>query len=134
MKTENEILTDIYHIITTGAIGSLVGGVYKKTRPSDSVLEDCIIHLIPGIKAKFLQNGALYVKIFYKDILENNTYFENAARGSYLEGLLYDLSEVLLTTEGYSFEVQTRETYTEKIPDIHQHYAILKMNFKLTIN
>lgn len=33
---------------------------------------------------------------------------------------------------GYSFNLDTRETYTEKVDaeDINQHYAILKINFK----
>lgn len=133
MKTQNEILSDIFGIIQNSPINALSGGIYKKTRPTDSELEDCVISLISGTNAKFLQDGALYVKIFYLDINSNNTYSEDSLNGQAKETLLFNLSETLLNTEGYSFEIQTRETYTEAVEEIHQHYAILKINFKITI-
>lgn len=135
MKTQNSILTDIWDIIKASPIDALNGGIYKVIRPTDSTFEDCIIHLINGITGKFLQDGALFVKIFYLDLNINNTYYEDTKRGGELEQLLIDLSQTLLSTNGYSFEVSSRETYTEAVQgDIWQHYAILKMNFKLTNN
>ena len=134
MKTQNAILTDIYKIIKASPINDLGGGVYKKTRPTASILEDCVISLISGARAKFLQDAALYVKIFYNDIKSNNTYSENELSGQAKEQLLINLSETLLSTSGYSFEIESRETYTEKVldDDINQHFAILKINFLLT--
>lgn len=133
MKTTNEILSDIWKVVSAdSAIAGLSGGIYKKTRPTDSNLVDCVIHLIPGTAAKFLTDGAIYVKLFYKDINTNNSYFEDTAFGQVLEQMLIDLSGILLKTEGYAFEIQTREHYTEAVEDIHQHYAILKMNFQIT--
>lgn len=135
MKTTNEILTDIWNIVTNDvAIAALNGGIYRKTRPTDSELNDCVIHLIPGVSAKFLNDGAIYIKLFYNDIFVNNSYLEDSITGSTFEQLLIDLSKTLLSTEGYSFDVQSREHYTEKVDEIHQYYAILKMNFKLTQN
>lgn len=132
MKTQNIILTDIWKIIKASPINNLNGEVYKKTRPTDSELEDCVISLIGGGNAKFLQSSALYVKIFYKDIFFNNSFFEDDQNGQVKEQLLYDLSETLLKTSGYSFDIESRETYTEAVREINQHYAILKMNFQLT--
>ena len=134
MKTKNAILTDIWQIISAGAIGALSGGVYKNTRPTDSELEDCVIRSVSGNTAKFLQNGALYVQIFYKDIFVNNINTEDTANGQTIEQLLIDLSEELLALSAYSFEIQSRETYTEAVQDVKilQHYAILKMNFLIT--
>lgn len=138
MKTQNDILTDIYKIVKSSPIDALNGGVYKKIRPTNSKLEDCVIHLINGNNAKFLQDAALYVKIFYNDIQDDNTYYEDAKRGGELEQMLYDLSTTLYNANGYSFELQSRETYTEAVEGdkskIHQHYAILKINFLITIN
>ena len=57
MKTVNEILTDIYKIIKASPIDALNGGVYKNTRPTGSTLEDCVISLISGVKAKFVQES-----------------------------------------------------------------------------
>lgn len=133
MKTTNQILTDIWAIVTASPINALTGGVYKKTRPTGSVLEDCVISLISGKSAKFVQDGAIYIKIFYADILLNNSWLEDTTNGAAKETLLYNLSETLLKTNGYSFYVQSREVYTEAVEELRQHYAILKMNFKLTV-
>jgi hypothetical protein len=134
MKTRNDILTDIFKIISASPIKTAInGGIYKVTRPTDSKLEDCIFHLINGVNDKFLQYSALYVKIFYNDLLINNTYSEDLSKGSTFERLLFDLSVILLHTNGYSFDIQTRETYTEAVIETRQHYALLKINFLLTI-
>ena len=77
--------------------------------------------------------SALYVKIFYVDSEQNNTFYEDSKRGGELENLLINLSTVLLKDNIYSFNVNSRETYTAKVDEIHQHYAILKMNFKVLI-
>lgn len=135
MKTQNEILTDFYQVIKDSPIDALNGGIYKKTRPTASDLEDCVFHIIPGFNAKFLQDGGLFVKIFYLDTEENNTYSEDDLNGQAKERLLFDLSEDLIRMPHYSFQIQSRETYTEKVIDdeIHQHYAVLKINFKILI-
>lgn len=134
MKTKNEILTDIVQVVEASPIFNLAGNVYKKTRPTGSKLEDCVVSLIPGVTAKFLQDGAIYIKIFYLDINESNSYYEDTLNGQVKEQLLIDLSETLLNMNGYSFEIQSRETYIEKVEEIHQHFAILKMNFLITNN
>ncbi len=133
-KTQNEILTDIYLLVKSTPINDLNGEVYKKTRVNDSTLEDCVISLISGNSAKFLQDSALYVKIFYNDIFTANTYSEDSTRNQIIEGLLWDLSELLLSYEGYSFDVQSREIYSESVDEINQHYVILKMNFQIAIH
>lgn len=136
MKTQNEILTDIYKIIKNSPIDALNGGIYKKTRPTNSSLEDCVISLISGINGKFLQDSGLFVKIFYHDIKNaDSTYSEDSIKGQQMETLLFNLSETLLNTNGYSFDIQSRETYTEKVieDNIDQHYAVLKINFKITM-
>lgn len=133
MKTKNEILTILYKAVSASPINALTGGIYKNYRPSGSVLEDCVISLISGTNAKHLQIGAVSIKIFYLDLFENNTYYENEKRGEELEKLLINLSvELLKNNTGISFDVQSRETYTAKVLEINQHYAILKMNYKLT--
>ncbi len=134
MKTKNEILTDIVHVVEASPIIDLAGDVYKKTRPTESKLEDCVVSLISGSTAKFLQDGAIYIKIFYLDINEQNSYYEDTLNGQAKEQLLIDLSTTLLSMNGYSFEIQSRETYIEKVEEINQHFAILKMNFLITNN
>ena len=62
----------------------------------------------------------------------NNTWYEDTLNGSAKELLLWNLSEELLKMPGYSFEVESRELYTEGVQEINQHYAILKINFLIT--
>lgn len=136
MKTQNDILTGIIDLLVASPINDLNGGIYKKTRPTGSDLEDCVITLIAGTNAKFLQSAGLYIKIFYNDINQVNSYFEDSKRGGELEKLLFDFSDVLLKNNEYSFQIETRETYTEKVLEEHinQHYALLKINFRTLIN
>lgn len=137
MKTTNQILTDFYKVVTANVdIQALNGGVYKKIRPTDSQLNDVVVSIITGISGKFLNDGALSVKIFYNDLFINNSWIEDMALGSQLEQILINISTTLLQLNGYSFEVQTREHYTARIDDenTHQHYAILKMNYLVTQN
>lgn len=131
MKTKNEILTDVISVINSTPILALNGDIYKKIRKTDSKLEDCVLNVIPGVIGKFIQDGALYVKIFYNDISIDNSFYENTLRSQYMETLLYDLSESLLKNNTYSFDVMSRDISTESVEEIHQHFAILKINFKL---
>lgn len=133
IQTTNEVLSYIRTLLIASPINALSGGIYKKTRPNDSILEDCVFHVIAGTTEKFLQNGALYVKIFYNDIFISNTYYEDSARGQILEKLLQEFSSVLLADDNYNFFERSRELYTEAVPEIHQHYAILKINFEILI-
>jgi len=133
MKTTNEILNDIYAIVNTSfSTSNLTGAIYKKTRPTDSQLEDTIISLISGNNAKFVTDGAIYIKTFYKNLFINNTYYEDMERGQYIENLYIPLSETLVNTTGYFFDVQSREIYPEKVEEFEEYFIILKMNFKLT--
>jgi hypothetical protein len=132
MLTTNEILTAIVTIIKASPIAALNGEIYKTTRPSNRELEDCIITVLNGANAKFVQIGALTVKIFFKDIQSGDTYFEDTLNGQAKEKLLFDLSETLLKKSGYFFLVESRTLNIEAVPEIHQHYAILSINFKLT--
>jgi len=131
MTTTNNILTEVWNIVSSSPISALSGGIYKNTRPTDSALEDCIISMFPGVSGKFLCDGQISIKIFYKDLFSNNTYVEDSLKGQAMEGLLNDLSLILLTNNTIIFYVESREGYTAPVNEIHQHYAILKMKFKL---
>ncbi|MBK8807766.1 MAG: hypothetical protein IPO21_14425 [Bacteroidales bacterium] len=133
MKTKNDIIKQIITIINGTAIKDLNGSVTAETRLTDSVLNDCVVAIIASTTDKFIRYGALTVKIFYQDTFLNNTYFEDLTTGATIETLLYNLSTTLLTTNGYSFDVNSRELYTERVQDDnkHEHFAILKINFKL---
>lgn len=134
MKTTNQILSDIYNVVKANLdIQALNGTVYKKTRITNSDLNDTVISLINGVSGKLLNDGAIYIKIFYNDLCINNSWIEDMSLGSQLEQILIAISETLLKLNGYSFNVQTREHYTDKVEleEVKQHYTILKMNFRI---
>jgi len=140
MRTENDILTDIYKIVKGSPINNLDGGIWRQTRPTDSQLQDCVISLITGGTHKFLQSSALYVKIFYKDLFYNNTYSQDFVTAGQMQTLLFDLSETLLKTNGYSFDIQSRDIHSEQVQtsigvegENKEHYMVLIINFQNTL-
>lgn len=132
MIPQNQILTRVISEIQKTEIVNLTGGIYKKTRPTDSFLEDCTVNLITGGIGKFIQDGSLRVHLFYMDINILDTYYEDSNKAQIFENLLFNLSELLLLANiGVYFFENTREIYTSKIEDIHQHFAILKIDYKI---
>lgn len=131
MKTHNEILTAVYNLVKTTSINNLSGEIYKNTRPTDSKLDDCVISVKMGVSGKIIQDGLLTVSLFYLDILQGNSFTEDTLKSHSMELLLQSLSALLLKMNGYAFYPDTREIHVNAIPEIRQHYAILKINFKL---
>lgn len=126
MITQNEILTEVYNRCTFDISGS----VYKVIRPTDSETEDCVLNVLSGGVTKFEQDGQLSVKLYSFDLFINNSYYQDTSRTSEFESMLFDFSNELISDSFISFEVESREIYTEKLQDTNQHYTILKMNFK----
>lgn len=129
MKTVNEILTDIIAKLNDSAIAGLTGSIYKNKRREGSELEDCVVSIISGNNDKFLRSGKLIIKIFYPDIIIEESNYEDSLRGQALEKMLYDFSETTLNgSSGYSFYASSRETYTDAVEELDQHYAVLRIN------
>ena len=138
MMTQKQIKNIIYSVVQDSPIpGIITGGVYIVMRPTDSIVEDCVISLISGITGKFLQDGAAQIKIIFNDLKNGNHYMEDTSRGEVFDILLFDLSTTLLKNDlGVSFDITSREIYVSRIAseqslDVYQHYVILKMNFKI---
>jgi hypothetical protein len=132
MKTKNEILTDIYIESISSPLQGLSGEVYKNTRPTGSIAVDTVISMFSGVTGQFLQNGTLLIRIFYPDIFQDNTYYEDSEKGQELEQMLIDFSETLLKNNEYSFDVRTRETKTIKSQETDEHIASLMIDLLLT--
>jgi len=131
MKTTTDVITDVIEVIKASSIPANTNGeIYRKTRPTESELEDTVVHIIPGVQGKFVFDGTVFVKIFYKNIQLGTTWAENSTRAVQLEALLYQLSQNLLDMPEYTYYIQSREIYTEPVLEVQQYYAILKINFK----
>lgn len=134
MKTQNDILDDVYGLLKLSPISTTYScPIYKQTRPAGSLAKDCVFHTILGVNSKFYRMGVLTVRIYYPDINNGSTYYEDTITGELLEQALIDFSGVLVNKSGYHFEIESRETFTEAVEEIHQHCALLKIKFK-TLN
>lgn len=130
MKTINELLTDVYHVVQASLIASLDGEIYKNdARPPKSEKEDCVIRVIAGTTGKHTQIHALSVALFYKAHKAGDVITEDSTRGQALHRLLLDLCDELNSMQGYVFALDSREVYSEKIQNVDQYYAILRINF-----
>jgi len=130
MERYSTLLTYIWNLTKTEIQSEITGNVYKKVRPVSSQVEDCVISIINGFTAKFVQNGAVYIKIFYKDVLSENTYFEDTEKSAVFETILFNLSNKLLVQNFIVFDIKSREIYSEPVNETNEHYCILKLNFK----
>lgn len=141
MITKTDILNTIYKKVTASDIPSVItGDVSLEVRATDSIVEDCVISVFLENTGKFIKAGVLIIKIFYIDIEEKNSYYEDTLRGATLESLLSVFSETLLKNNIYSFEKGSRRLTTEAVMNnqgstiVNQHYAILTLNFKILIS
>lgn len=131
MKTQNEILIDFYIVAKNALSGNIGGNVYKKTRPTDNVSEDCVLHLFTGVSGKFVQDGSISIKIYYQDIKNGDNYYEDMERGQELEQLLWGLFDSLIDLPDYAIYKNTREFNVDAIPEVNQHLVTMNFNFKI---
>jgi hypothetical protein len=130
MKSKNEILTAVMK--EAQAFLTIGGNVYKQTRPTGSTSEDCVVSLMAEAAGKFVQNGRLYVKIFYPNLYVGNTWYENMPRGQQLEQQLENFSNHLAQKSIVHMNTQSRRIRTVPMPPdtTQEHYALLQIDYE----
>lgn len=132
--TGNELLTYMYkHIVQLKNDGYLPikGDVYKANeRPLDANTEDCCILVIGGNSLQ-IQEGDVVVNIYVPDIMNaEGLWKENRARTEQMEYILESLPMLLTSMGDVRFTIGGMIlTFEEE--GIHQHFASIKMNFKV---
>lgn len=120
MKTQNEILSDIYARISS-YLGEFSGKVYKYTRPLDSTKEDVVISLLGNVTSKFQNINTLYIQCFCEDILVENTYYPDFLKLDAFERLLYKVSTELSFSNTYQVDLRTRTFDIEQVRTEGRH-------------
>lgn len=130
MKSKNEILTAVMK--EAQAFLTIGGHVYKQTRPTGNTSEDCVVSLMADAAGKFVQNGRLYVKIFYRNLFIRNTWYEDMTRGQQLEQMLENFSNHLVLKSIIHLDLQSRRIRTVPMPPdtTQEHYALLQIDYK----
>lgn len=132
--TGNELLTYMYkHIVQLKNEGYLPinGNVYKANeRPLDANAEDCCISVIGGNSLQ-IQEGDVVVNIYVPDIMNTEGLWkENRARTEQMEYILESLPMLLSSMGDVRFTIGGMILTLEE-EGIHQHFASIKMNFKV---
>jgi hypothetical protein len=132
--TGNKLLTYIYQRVKQlkdeGYL-PIKGNVYKANeRPLDAQTEDCCIAIIAG-NASQIQEGEAVVNIYVQDVMNaEGLWKENRERTEAMEHILEGLP-MLLTAMGDIHFTASGMILTLEEEDIHQHFASIKMSFKV---
>lgn len=133
-KTGKQIQGDIYRLLRASDLSAIVSGkVYRNgTRPRDSKTEDIIVTFTTGLPTE-IQEGVVTINIFVADIdpFENGVMIENGERTAELEQVAQNWVDSLSASQSdYLFDLQ-QTIYTENEPDIHQHFVVIKLHYRL---
>lgn len=133
-KTGKQIQGDIYRMFRESTLASVLSGdVYRGgLRPRNSDKEDAVIIFTTGLPTE-IQEGIVTVNIFVPDIdpYDNGVMVENGQRTEELEGLAAEWVESLTADKScYKFDLQ-QAIYTEEEADIHQHFVVVKLHYRL---
>ena len=132
--TGNELLTYMYRLVVqlkNEGYLPIKGNVYKANeRPLDANTEDCCIAIIGG-NALQIQEGDVVVNIFVPDVMNaEGLWKENRERTEAMEHILEGLPMLLTSMGDVRFTIGGMILTLEE-EGIHQHFASIKMNFKV---
>lgn len=138
MKTGAEIQTDIINLLENSELANSVSGsVYRakpnsSLRPRDSKLEDILVIFTTGTTEQ-INEGIVTINVFVSDIAteDNGVLVENGRRTAEVEQLCKAWVESLTAAKSeYLFNLE-QMIYTEVEPEIHQHFAVIKLHFRI---
>lgn len=132
MKTEKEILSDMYRMIDGSTLAEKVNGkVYLEGhRPPDSRKEDIVIIFTAGLPGD-MDTGAVTVHVYVEDKdFGNGCPEEDAGRVAEIEAAARDWFKSL-TAAGSNYKFGLRQTIGSQAgEDDGQHYVVISLNYK----
>lgn len=132
-KTSKQVQGDVYRLLKDSTLYTMISGeVYRNGyRPRDSRKEDAVVIFTTGL-ADEIQTGVVTVNIYVpdKDLFGNGVLVEDGERTEELERLADSWVESLTAEiSNYKFKLQ-QTIYTEAESDIHQHFIVVKLQYK----
>lgn len=133
MLTAKQVQNDIYQMLRTSTLSSMISGVVYKAgyRPRDSRLEDAIVIFTAGLTAE-VETGVVTINLYVPDIdaFDNGVLVEDGARTTELENAAAEWVETL-TAEKSNYKFSLNKTiYTEADTDIKQHFVVIVLEYK----
>lgn len=137
MKTEQQIIDDIFQMVKHDRFGHVISGhVYKNgTRPRDSQLEDIVVILTTADAHYQIQNGYITILCYVPDIqpYANGVYVKDGCRLVELEYVAKTFAESLTcAVSNYNFTISRLVSIA--IEEIHQHAVSLQLSFRYACN
>lgn len=133
-KTGSQIQGAVFAMLRGSRLAREINGsVYRDGyRPRDSKKEDAIVIFTAGT-ADEVQEGVVTINIFVPDIDSDNdgTWVKDGRRTEQIEILAQEWFKTLSTVESnYLFSLKQAIT-TDEMPEIHQHFVIVRLGFRL---
>lgn len=135
MKTGGQIENDVYELLSSSKIKTLITGkLYRDIsyRPIGSMTEDAIVIFTTGLSNQ-VQTGIVTINIYIPDIdaFKNGVLVKDKKRCDKMEEAVKDWVSTLTASKSkYLFTMQ-QTIYTEQEAEIHQHFVVVKLKYKL---
>lgn len=133
-KTAYMILDDVVAKLKVGGMESVISGkIYKKKRPDNSMLEDCVVSFKTGADGQF-QNGVVTINVYVSNVNNGqSSLVENVARTSLIESELSRIYRRFTTGEYLFTPANIVETWEVEDSNMHQHFVHLDLEFNRII-
>lgn len=138
MKTGGQIENDVYELLSSSKIKTLITGkLYRDIsyRPIGSTAEDAVVIFTTGLSNQ-VQTGIVTINIYIPDIdaFQNGVLVKDKKRCDKMEEAVNNWVSTLTAGKSkYLFALQ-QTIYTEQEAEIHQHFVVVKLKYKLFEN
>lgn len=132
IKTGHQIEGDIYNLLKTSAVASMIGGnVYRKgMRPRDSKTEDMVV-IFTSSDAEQIQDSTVTINIYVPDIYpyDNGIPVENGARCEALESALQSVLDSVRVSTDYLITLKDA-IHTQRDEEIQQSFVVARLRLQ----
>lgn len=135
VKTAEEILEDVFERIKDSDLANTLSGVvcFEGARPQDSKLEDAVLIFTSG-DTEQVQEGIVTLNIYVPDKEKKGIYRKDIPRCREVSKLTNKwIEELIEQSADYLFE-RNGVVSTNSEEEIHQHFVVAKLKYKLVTN
>lgn len=132
LKSDNQIIDDVYRHLMRLKMNDLVSGrLCKRERMGEPGDEDVIILVIAQGMVDDVQEAAVNVNIYVRDILVEGQWVLNKRRIDELEPMAKEMLKLGGLGEDYSFYLEKQETFRNRdFDNPHEHYISNRLTYR----
>lgn len=117
MKTDEDILQDVWNLIKGSKLAKSVDAMYKRTRPNNSQGTDLVISVLENHNARY-QESILYVNIYVRDLNVDGTFYADNKKLKALSKNAYDALK-LYDNGIFKIRVTRQDIYPQEASHSH---------------